>query len=111
MFEIAMSHADGEVYSVGSNSWGQLGLDQVSRGSNAVAWGKVTSASAGWGSAPVTMIAAGPWHSFVVAGVASFFHALSASMKLAPFALASCEMAASVFIFLVLHQHSIFPRC
>ena len=60
--------AGGELYGVGDNYFGQLGLGQTN---SVESWGKVSSASAGWGSSAITSIAAGCFHTLVVAGVAA----------------------------------------
>ena len=68
-----MLHADGELYSVGNNERGQLGLGYTTDvAPNAVAsWQKVSSVDAGWDSAPITAIAAGFRHTLVLAGAAA----------------------------------------
>ena len=58
--------AGGSLYTVGSNTEGQLGLGH----SNAVVtWGKVSPVAGGWGAATITAMAAGKGHTVVLAGV------------------------------------------
>ena len=65
-----ISMLGGDLYSVGHNQYAQLGIGSATASPSYVAsWNKTSAAAGGWTANSITAIAAGYYHTLVLAGV------------------------------------------